>query len=481
MMTPLHHPNEKASNEARGCVACCEPRALRTYTPTQAVLARSAGVYHWTPEGRRLYDFTSGVLVANLGHNPASWMKRFTGYMGWNEAAWSGGWPGSNGEPAAAGYFPALPMTAYNAVSPVEAETTRRVIELLRGRPGGGRMEQVLWAASGSEAIQKALWAALARDRTREVILATRYGFHGKKGLAGAVTGCETDRDRDPRVRFLAFPMAECADVAQRGQPFDPAPYRRELEALRQQFGRRLAVLITEPYLGGGGSYHPPKEYLQLLQAFCRENDLVFILDEVQSNFGRTGDLFAYETYGLEPDVVVLGKGLGNGVPVAAAVGPADLFASLDYGEGSDTWSANPLCCAAVLATLDEFAARDVLGPCRKASAVLEKGLLDLKDLPFVAHVRGEKGGMVWGVEMRDHAGRSAADWANAAVLACYRGDGDGIHLLGPLAKKVLRVAPPLVITEQEAADSTDLMYRLLAPLPDGETTPPRTARAGSR
>src|SRR5918999_936810 len=111
-----------------------------------------------------------------------------------------------------------------------------------------------------------------------------------------------------------------------------------------------------------------------MLQEFCREHDLVFILDEVQSNFGRTGDLFAYETYGLEPDVVVLGKGLGNGVPVAAAVGRSDLFAALDYGEGSDTWSANPLCCAAVLATLDAFAEADVIGPAREASAVIEEG-----------------------------------------------------------------------------------------------------------
>src|SRR5439155_3317599 len=160
----------------------------------------------------------------------------------------------------------------------------------------------------------------------------------------------------------------------------------------------------------------PPKEYLQLLQAFCREHDLVFILDEVQSNFGRTGSLFAYETYGLEPDIVVLGKGLGNGVPVAAAAGRADLFAALDYGEGSDTWSANPLCCAAVLATLDEFAARDVLGGMKAASAVIEAGLVRLKELPFVSAVRGERGGMVWGVETKDHAGRPAADWANAFV-----------------------------------------------------------------
>jgi 4-aminobutyrate aminotransferase-like enzyme len=467
MIQPMQHPHELSSNSARDSAVRFEPRALRTYTPTQAVLARSAGIYHWTPEDRRLYDFTSGVLVANLGHNPSSWLRRFRDYMGWSDAQWSTDTNQAAGRLAGSGFFHALPMTAYNALTAVEVEASRRLIELVQSCPGGGRLEQVFWAASGSEAIQKALWAALARDRTREMILATRHGFHGKKGLAGAVTGCETNHDRDPRVRFLSFPMEECADVSLRDQPFDPSPYERELEALHHQFGRRLGVLITEPYLGGGGSFHPPRAYLQLLQRFCRDRDIVFILDEVQSNFGRTGNLFAYETYGLEPDIVVLGKGLGNGIPVAAAVGRADLFASLDYGEGSDTWSANPLCCAAVLATLDEFAARDVLGPSRRASAVIEAGLLRLKEFPFVAHVRGERSGMVWGVEMADDADSSAAQWANAAVLVCYRGDGgDGIHLLGPLAKKVLRIAPPLIITEQEAKEALELMYRLLASRP---------------
>ncbi len=251
-----------------------------------------------------------------------------------------------------------------------------------------------------------------------------------------------------------------------RNAAFDPTPYRRELESAFDHCEGRIGTLITEPYLGGGGSYHPPKEYLQLLQSFCRQRDIVFILDEVQSNFGRTGKMFAFETYGLEPDIVVLGKGLGNGVPVAAAVGRCDLFATLEYGEGSDTWSANPLCCAAVLATLDEFAGRDMLGPARRSSAIVERGLLQLKELPFVAHVRGEEGGMVWGVEMRDQAGITAAEWASRCVLACYLGTGDeGIHLLGPLAKKVLRIAPPLTITEAEARAAIELMFRLLSPL----------------
>jgi 4-aminobutyrate aminotransferase-like enzyme len=452
-MNAIRHPNEPQSNANREATAHLEPLALRTFTPTQAVIAKSAGAFHFTPEGRRLYDYTSGVLVSNLGHNPTEWTRRYFEYMGWP----------TNSLHARGAYFTAVPMTAYNAITPIEVDASKRLLDVLHGAPGGGRMERVMWAASGSEAIQKALWAALARDRTRSMIVATRFGFHGKKGLANAVTGSETDTERDPRVRFVSFPMADCADLSMRDAAFDPTPYQTELDALLQQFGRKLTALITEPYLGGGGSYHPPKAYLQLLQRFCRENDIVFILDEVQSNFGRTGALFAYETYGLEPDVVVLGKGLGNGVPVAAAVGRADLFGAMGYGEASDTWSANPLCCAAVLATLDEFGARDVLGAMKESSAIIERGLIGLKQLPFVSAVRGEHGGMVWGVETRDHAGRTAAEWASALVLAAYEGDGpdgDGVHLLGPLAKKVVRVSPPLTIAPAEATASIALLAR---------------------
>ncbi len=464
MTHPIEHPGEPAANAVRADALRYEPRSLRTFTPSQAVLSRSAGCYHWTPDGRRLYDFTSGVLVANLGHNPARWLDLFASYMGWP----AGATPPPAGVPA--GYVAAAPMTAYNAVTPLEAEASRRLVEVMRRSAGGGRMEQVVWAASGSEAVQKALWAALARDPARPLILATRRGFHGKKGLAAAVTGSEHDPDRDPRVKFIAFPMAECDDVSRRGDVFDPAPYARELDALKREHGKAIGTLITEPYLGGGGSYHPPAAYLQLLERFCRENDVLFILDEVQANFGRTNRLFAYESYGVEPDVVILGKGLGNGVPVAAAVGRADAFAALDYGYTSDTWSGNPLNCASVLATLDEFEAGDVLAAARRSSAVVEAGLMRMKELPFIAHVRGEAGGMVWGVEAKEYAGRAAAAWANALVLAGYRGDGrgtDGVHLLGPLSGTVVRVAPPLTITPDEAAAGVGLLARAAARLLD--------------
>lgn len=448
----IEHANEPKSNAVRRRLIQVEPRCQRTYTPSLAVIEKAEGCHVFTPEGRRLADFASGVLVVNLGHNPVRWWQSLWNYMGVDPRQGAGK------------FISAAPLTAYNAVLDIEVRACERLIELLRSQPGGSRCEQVLWGASGSEAIQKALWCSLAHKPNKDVILATRHGFHGKKGLARAVTGTEKDPDRDPRVRFIAFPAEECFDTKRRRESLDLGPYERELEAIKVEYGPRLCALITEPYLGGGGSFHPQHEYLQLLQRFCRENDIIFVLDEVQANFGRTGRMFAFSQYGVEPDIVVLGKGLGNGVPVAAAVGRADILASLSYGEGSDTYSGNPLACAAVLATLDEFADGSVMEHAAKLSEIIEKGLTRLqRELPIVAHVRGE--GVVWGIEFAGINGHSASDVANAAVEACYHGDAEGhaIHLLGPLAGKVVRVAPPLVTPLADARQYMDAMFGILA------------------
>jgi len=455
MSPSIQFPNEDRSNAARRTIATKEPIAQRTYTPSQAVFTKSAGPFNWTPEGRRLYDYSSGVLVTNLGHNPCGWMRRFFDNLGWNTSVFS------TGEEFAA----AVPMNAYNAITPVEASAVERLIKNVRSRSGGRRLDTVMWAASGSEAIQKALWACLHRDETRDIILATRYGFHGKKGLAGAVTGCETDHDRDPRVRFISFPMSEVDDVTKYNDTFDPSRYQAELDALWNELGPRINCLITEPYLGGGGSYHPPTAYLKLLEAFCRRHDILLILDEVQSNFGRTGAMYAFESRGIEPDFICLGKGLGNGIPVSAVVGRGDVLASLQYGEGSDTWSANAVACAAVLATLDEFETGDVLEHAQTISKIFFRGLLRLKETSLITKVRGE--GMVFGIECGPIADLTPNQVANKVVEACYLGkDGsNGIHFLGPLAGCVLRVAPPLTIAVQEAEASLALLYDLVSAL----------------
>src|SRR5262245_20971864 len=117
-MTTPQHPKEPDSNCQREAIAQIEPKSLVTFTPSQAVLAKSAGSYHWTPEGRKLFDFTSGVLVANLGHNPSRWMNRFSEYMGWTGTPWKDG----------ERFFDAVTLTAYNGITPVEKLASERLV-----------------------------------------------------------------------------------------------------------------------------------------------------------------------------------------------------------------------------------------------------------------------------------------------------------------------------------------------------------------
>src|SRR5687767_12972221 len=174
----IQHNGEEKSNDIRRRLSTVEPHCLRTFTPSLAVLAKSAGSYHWTPEGRKLADFSSGVLVMNLGHNPTRWWRRVKDYLGLHNLKEAGE------------FCEAVTLNAYNAVTEIETLATERLVALMESQPGGARCEQVLWAASGSEAIQKALWAAIDRGTVgnavpgvsgaaADIILSTRHGFHG--------------------------------------------------------------------------------------------------------------------------------------------------------------------------------------------------------------------------------------------------------------------------------------------------------------
>ena len=400
----IQHEGEPKGNAIRSRLNVVSGAGLRTYTPTQIVVQKAEGVQLHTVDGKRLIDFTSGVLVGNLGYGHAGFERRYHSYC------------------------EGLPRNAYNMVTEIEVSASERLVQSM----ANPKAEKILWAASGSEGVQKAMWAAQHLHPDRPILLATRLGFHGKKGLAGDVTG---DKSANPNVRFISFPMYE-----EKPESF----YQAELDALAKEFPGQIALLITEPYLGAAGSFHPPAWYHQLLQRWCEANDVVFIFDEVQSCHGRTGQMYAFETYGVQPDLVVLGKGVANGVPAAAVVGRADLIDSFNYGEASDTFSGTPNACAAVCATLDVFEEEKVVEHCQAVARIMQQRLNALVDrFPFVKFVRGE--GLVYGVEI------SNSETANACVLEAYRGTGaSGVHFLGPLAEKVLRVSPPLVITEAD-------------------------------
>ena len=253
----IEHQNEPKGNLIRKAFADYIGPGQNTYTPTQLAIAKAKGCWLWTEDGRKLLDFTSGVLVQNLGYQHPKF-----------ERYW-------------AAYKKGLPLNAYNMVSKVLVEASRRLIKSMNANPNA---QKILWAASGSEGIQKAMWAALHKNPDRSIMVATRYGFHGKKGLADDVSG---DSSKNPNVRFISFPMDD-------SNP--PEYYQAELDTLAEAHAGKIALLITEPYLGSKGSYHPPLWYHQMLQAWCNTHDIPFIFDEVQSCFGRTGNMYASET-----------------------------------------------------------------------------------------------------------------------------------------------------------------------------------------
>lgn len=386
-----------------------------TYTPTQAVIEKAKGRYLYTVDGRRLIDFTSGVLVQNLGYAHPAFEKYFKKYK------------------------KDLPRNAYNMMTSIQVEASTRLIKTMKNNP---QAQKMLWAASGSEAIQKAMWSCMHRYPDRHILVATRFGFHGKKGLAADVTG---DSSPNPNVRFVSFPMHN---------PESPEFYQKELDALHKEFPGKIALFITEPYLGAKGSFHPPAWYHQLVQKWCNKHDIPFIFDEVQACFGRTGSMYAYESYGVQPDIIVLGKGLASGESAAALIGRKDLIDSLDYGEASDTYSASIAACAAVCATLDVFKEDKIVQNTRKIAKKVNTVLLELqKTFPFITDVRGE--GMVYGMELEGD------NLANRCVLEAYKAtDKEGIHLLGPLAGKVIRVSPPLTLTESELDKARSLLLK---------------------
>lgn len=414
MHSVTQHPGETIGNAIRLERERLVGRGQSTYTPTELVVAKAKGCYLWTVDGRRLTDFTSGVLVTNLGHAHKGFERAYKEYIG------------------------KLPRSAYNMLTELEVKAAKRLIKAM-DMPNA---QKVLWAASGSEGIQKAMWAAMHRYPDRHILLATRGGFHGKKGLAGEVTG---ETSPNPNVRFISFPLDD-----DKPQSF----YEAELEALAAEFPNKIALLITEPYLGARGSYHPPKWYHQLLQRWCREHEIPFIFDEVQACHGRTGSMFAFQSYEVEPDLVVMGKGLANGEPAAAVVGRADLIDSLNYGEASDTFSGNPHALAAICATLDVFKEEKVVKHCRAMAKIMRRHLQAVVDeFPFLTTFRGE--GLVYGLEASDDV------TANRLVLEAYRGTGKkGVHFLGPLAGKVLRISPPLVISERELDEAFGILKR---------------------
>jgi acetylornithine aminotransferase len=283
----------------------------------------------------------------------------------------------------------------------------------LAGRPG-----RVFLCNSGAEASEAAF--KLSRRTGRGHVVAARGGFHGRTMGALALTGQPAKADP-----FRPLP----GDVTH-------VPYG-DVDALSDAVTEHTAMVILEPIQGEQGVVVPPSGYLAAAREITARHGALLALDEVQTGIGRTGHWFAHQADGVEPDIVTLAKGLGGGLPIGACLAfgrAADLFGPGSHGT---TFGGNPVSCAAALAVLGTISAEGLLDHVKRIGERLRRGIEAL-DLPLLSHVRGA--GLLLGIVL-------TAPVSDAVASAAR----DAGFLVNPIQPDVVRLAPPLILTAEQA------------------------------
>lgn len=397
---------------------------------------RASGVTVWDADGNEYLDWTSGVLVTNVGH-------------------------------AHPRLVAAIQDASGDLLNSYEFPTRRRVEAgeaLLAHLPD--HLDRCFFLTTGSEAVEAAMRLMKRHSGAYEVI-GFHGAFHGRTAASAALGGLPVTKrgfgPTMPGVIQVPYPYAYRSPVA--GGPAELVDYCMDRldEAVRANSTGSLAGLIVEPYLGTAGFIFPPEGYLAELQNWARQRGILFGTDEVQSGYGRTGRMWAFEWDGLQPDVVAIGKGLGSGYPVSAIAARADLFGALERGDMSSSMGGNPVSSAAVTEVLRIMDDEQLVDNAFKMGAVMLERLREVQDRSaFVGDVRGR--GLVMGLEIvADKRTKEPSRPVTLQLLDRAAARGLLIGAVGMFGN-VVRVAPPLCITEAEVHESVD---RLAAALGD--------------
>ncbi|HLY01332.1 MAG TPA: aspartate aminotransferase family protein [Candidatus Cybelea sp.] len=310
-----------------------------------------------------------------------------------------------------------------------------------------GDLDRVFLATTGSEAIEAALKTAMLYTGKAR-FAAYRGGYHGLSFGALAVGGI--DRFRAPFAAALGnepllldFPKADGA----------VNPREAAAETHRRLSERDdIAALVVEPIQGRAGIILPPPGYLRELRAVCDERQIVMIVDEIYTGFGRTGTWFAVECEGVVPDILCIGKAMGSGFPISAAAGRSQVMDAwpLSSGEAlhTSTYLGHPLGCAAAVATIDEIERLQLPARARRLGGELGSRLRDLGPSHGIVEVRGR--GFLWGIAFRDAA------VAAAVVKRALR--AGAIFLQSGSAGEVIAISPPLVMGEEQLARALEIL-----------------------
>ncbi|HEV2086456.1 MAG TPA: 4-aminobutyrate--2-oxoglutarate transaminase [Gemmatimonadales bacterium] len=343
LVTEIPGPKSRALLARR---AQAVPRGVPAVTPIAVVHAEGAVITD--ADGNRLIDFGGGIGVVNTGHRHPSVVEAVRNQL----------------DHFAHVCFPVSTYEPYVALA-----------ERLNRLTPGDHPKRTILLNSGAEAVENAV--KVARHFTgRQAVVCFEHGFHGRTNLAMALTSKVMPYKKGfgpfaPEVYRIPFPYCyRCGAAGQRGSGAGQQCCMASRESLERMFASivdpdSVAAIIMELELGEGGFVPAPKEYVTTLAAFARDHGILFIADEIQTGFGRTGKLFACEHYGLVPDLITTAKSLGGGLPLAAVTGRADIMEAPQVGGLGGTYGGNPLACAAALAVLDAMEAEHL--PARAA------------------------------------------------------------------------------------------------------------------
>jgi predicted acetylornithine/succinylornithine family transaminase len=368
---------------------------------------RGQGSHLWDDKGNKYIDFVAGIAVISLGHSHPVLVA-------------------------------AIKRQAEELIHVSNLYYSVPQVQLAELLVRHSCLHRVYFVNSGAEANEGAIklarkWGRENRDGAYEII-STTNSFHGR--TVAAVTATGTERYKAPYGPL----MPGFINV-----PFD------DVQALKDATSAKTCAIMLEPIQGEGGVNIPAADYLQQVRAWCDEQNLLLILDEVQTGVGRTGTLWAYEQAGIEPDVMTLAKGLAGGVPIGALLAKEHVAATFQPGDHGSTFGGNPLATAAGYAGMKYVVDNNLPAQVQAKGERLVAKLRGLEDRHgVIAEVRGR--GLLCAVQLDQDIAEQVARTAL----------GEGL-LLNNLKPNVLRIAPPLTISDAEVDEAVDILDRVLA------------------
>ena len=383
---------------------------LHTYNRFPVVLEKGDGVRLYDVDGKEYLDFAAGIAVFALGYN--------------NQA-----------------YNRALKDQIDKVIHTSNLFYNVPMVEAAEKLTKASGLDKAFFTNSGTEAIEGAIkvarkYAWLKDKKTDHEIIAMRHSFHGRSLGALSVTGnTHYQEPFKPLIGGIKF-----ADF-------------NDLESVKSQITEKTCAVIMETVQGEGGIYPAEPEFLKGVRALCDEHDILLILDEIQCGMGRTGCMFAFQDYGVEPDVMTTAKALGCGVPVGAFVlNKKTAENSLVPGDHGTTYGGNPFACAAVSKVFDLFESEKITEHVKEVSAYLEKKLDALTEkYDFLTARRGK--GLMQGLVV---SGRPVGEIVTKAI--------ENGRLVISAGSDVLRLVPPLVITEADVDEMIEKLEKSFLP-----------------